>query len=407
MDTGIDTPRELPLKELKAGTDTREILAAAKRQALRNKYGDYLVVDVDAHHYETQSWADLIEYIPDPVIRENAKSFKRAGKIFPALQQTQSWPNYQNVNGRITHGSYPDEVKDETGHRTVILARRAMDSMGVDYQVIFPSPMLTLGLHREVDVEVNLGWAYNRWVSERICAEEPRVKTMLMLPFSDPQACEEIVAEMAEARGVCGAMVTSVRHKAVHANHYRRLYAMLEERGLPLMFHAGPHWEETGYLAQLNRFIGAHAISFVLCNMVHMTNWILNGLPEKFPKLKVGWIESGISWLAFMSTRLDNEYLMRSSEAPALKRLPSEYMKDMFYTTQPMERTNMKILEATFDAFDARTQLLYSSDWPHWDFDLPGTVFDLPFLDEEARRNILGLNAARLFGIALEPVKPR
>jgi hypothetical protein len=51
---------------------------------------------------------------------------------------------------------------------------------------------------------------------------------------------------------------------------------------------------------------------------------------------------------------------------------------------------------------NAETQLLYSSDYPHWDMDLPSTIYDLPFLSERAKRNILGGNAQRLFGF--EPV---
>ena len=88
---------------------------------------------------------------------------------------------------------------------------------------------------------------------------------------------------------------------------------------------------------------------------------------------------------------------MRVSEAPALKRLPSEYMREMYYTTQPMERTNLEILEATFNAIDAKNSLLYASDWPHWDFDLPSTILELPFIDEQTKRNILGENARKLF----------
>jgi predicted TIM-barrel fold metal-dependent hydrolase len=99
--------------------------------------------------------------------------------------------------------------------------------------------------------------------------------------------------------------------------------------------------------------------------------------------------------------RLDHEYLMRVSEAPLLTRLPSEYIAEMYYTMQPMEATNLKLLEGTFEAIRADTQLLYASDWPHWDFDVPAKVFDLPFLDERAKRNILGLNAARVFNLAV------
>ena len=80
----------------------------------------------------------------------------------------------------------------------------------------------------------------------------------------------------------------------------------------------------------------------------------------------------------------------------------------MFYTSQPMEMVdNREALELTFKMIKADTQLLYSSDYPHWDMDLPSTIYDLPFLNEEAKRNILGGNAQRLFNFdpVYSPVK--
>jgi predicted TIM-barrel fold metal-dependent hydrolase len=59
------------------------------------------------------------------------------------------------------------------------------------------------------------------------------------------------------------------------------------------------------------------------------------------------------------------------------------------------------------DAMKAETQLLYASDWPHWDFDPPASVTTLPFLDEQAKRNILGLNAARLFNLPVKRMRPK
>jgi predicted TIM-barrel fold metal-dependent hydrolase len=97
--------------------------------------------------------------------------------------------------------------------------------------------------------------------------------------------------------------------------------------------------------------------------------------------------------------------MMRSSEAPLLKRLPSDYIREMYFTSQPLETSNMKLTEATFDAIRAETQLLFSSDWPHWDFNPPRAIGTLPFLDEAQKRNILGLNAARLFNLTVPPAK--
>jgi len=109
------------------------------------------------------------------------------------------------------------------------------------------------------------------------------------------------------------------------------------------------------------------------------------------------WIEAGLAWIPFLMQRLDNEYMMRPSEAPLLKKKPSEYMREMYYSTQPIEIQDRKAMEVTFRMMNAETQLLYASDYPHWDFDLPSTIYDLPFLSERAKHNILGGTAARLF----------
>jgi predicted TIM-barrel fold metal-dependent hydrolase len=133
---------------------------------------------------------------------------------------------------------------------------------------------------------------------------------------------------------------------------------------------------------------------------------VINALPERFPKLKLVWVESGLAWIPFIMQRLDHEFMMRVCEAPNLKRLPSEYIREMYFTSQPLERSNMKLLEATFDAMKAGTQLLFASDWPHWDFDPPSSITTLPFLSEQEKRNILGLNAARLFNLEVKRMRP-
>ena len=62
--------------------------------------------------------------------------------------------------------------------------------------------------------------------------------------------------------------------------------------------------------------------------------------------------------------RLDHEYMMRPSEAPLLKKKPSDYMRDMYYSSQPMEIQDRQALECTFRMINAETQLLYSSGLP-------------------------------------------
>ena len=105
-------------------------------------------------------------------------------------------------------------------------------------------------------------------------------------------------------------MVTSIRYRPVHANDYTPVYRRIQESGLPLGFHAAFNWHEQSM--DMNKFISAHALGFMFYNIVHLTNMIVNGIPERFPKLKLLWIESGLAWIPFLMQRLDNEYMMRT-----------------------------------------------------------------------------------------------
>ncbi len=396
MESEVQVERQFPVQVMDAVTDTREILANAKRQSEERNLQDYVVFDVDSHIIESLHWKDVAKYIEDPVIRSQAMTSERAAAYG---LNTAGGLLYQDVGGRIPHeGGLWESVKDSDVHRDVVLIQRAMECLSLDYMVVFPTSMLQLGMSPQIPMQVLLTQAFNRFMVEDILKVDNRIKTLICLPFNDPPACLRTIEEFAEEPGVIGFMITSVRNKPVQDNQYMKIYATLEERGLPLAFHAGYYWHEP-VMEQFHRFLGVHSVGFVLWNLVHMVNWIIHGIPERFPNLKVMWIESGLAWVPFIMQRLDNEYMLRSSEAPGLKRLPSEYIREMFFSGQPLERSNLEILEMNFKMINAETQLLYASDWPHQDFDLPSSIFDLPFLSDQAKRNILGETALKLFNL--------
>ncbi len=373
--------------------DTRRLLAHAQQQAEDRKYEDFMIIDVDSHHYETNSYKEIFDYIDDPVMRDNFK-YSKGQTLHP-----RSTGGYQEMAGRITRYQHRATEPALPGlpHRDIGLTRKWMDSMGVDVACVFPTPMLGLGLNPVVEVEVQYARAYNRWLTERILSQEPRMVSMLYLPMNDPVAALKMVEDFGEKKGVVGFLITTVRYKPLYDNAYMKLYRALEERGKPLGFHSATNWGDQSMHIS-NKFIAIHALGFSWFNILHMTNWVVNGIPERFPGLKSIWIESGLAWVPFVMQRLDNEYMMRSSEAPTLKRLPSDYMREMFYTSQPMEMVNNhSMLQETFKMINAETQLLYASDYPHWDMDLPSTIYDLPFLSQQAKRNILGESARKLF----------
>jgi len=258
--------------------------------------------------------------------------------------------------------------------------------------------MLVLGLHPQKEIEVEYARGYNRWLTREILPQSDALITMPYLPIGEPETAVEFIEEFGDDPSVVGFMVTAARYESLHENRYMKVFAALEERDLPVAFHSGPNWGERAFQT-LNRFLSVHALGFPFNAMIHLTNLIINGIPERFPKLRFVFMECGVTWLPFIGTRLDTEYLMRPSEAPLLKRLPSEYIRDFYFTSQPLEFATQEHMEVVFNLIDAENRLLYASDYPHQDFDLPTIIADLHFTSEQARSNILGRNAARLFGL--------
>jgi predicted TIM-barrel fold metal-dependent hydrolase len=391
MDLIADRGRRVPVEEL----NTTRLLAHAKKQAQQRKFDDMLIVDVDAHHYENECLDDILPFIENEVVRQLALASRAKGRgsLVPNVAV-----GFQDMGGRITRYPLRSSEKTEKGKlRDVQLGHRWMDAMSVDYSCLFPTLMLAIGLHPDSEMEVELCWAYNRWLTEKALPDsDGRFYSMLSLPLSEPDAAMRQIETFADRKGVAGFMITSVRGQPVHHNRHMKVFRALEERGLPLSFHSAINPMEPVFKT-LNRFASVHGLGFPFYNILHVTNWVTNGIGERFPQLKVIWIEGGLAWIPFLMQRLDHEFMLRPSEYPLLKKRPSDYMRDMYYASQPMETVDREALECTFRMINAETQLLYASDYPHWDFDLPSTIYDLPFLSEKAKHNILGGTAARLF----------
>src|SRR5262245_50947714 len=125
--------RELP--EITIDTDTRDILSHATLQA--EALEDYFLVDIDAHVTETQFWPEILERIDNDVIRQMGEAMQARPGVSAGLLNIQPGMLYQNVYGRIPHQLALAETVDGSGcHRFTELARRSMDAMGLDYQVV-------------------------------------------------------------------------------------------------------------------------------------------------------------------------------------------------------------------------------------------------------------------------------
>ena len=132
----VGVPQMLPAQVIDTSTDSREILRHAKIAARRRKLQDWFVVDIDAHHVETVSWNEVVQYIEDPVIRDQALHFHRDRIGAPPYGLNGDLGlRYQSVGGRIPHqAGLREKVDDTSVHRDVTLTRRAV--------VVRPAPVV-------------------------------------------------------------------------------------------------------------------------------------------------------------------------------------------------------------------------------------------------------------------------
>ncbi len=248
-------------------TDTREILAHARNNALKRGFAGL----VRLRHRRPSFRNRVVE--GDRRIHRGPGGSRQCNALSDRPRRRSLWPlgrSWRCATNRSAGVSLirTDSARsmEETGvHRDVVLTRRAMDSLGIDYMVVFPTPMLLLGMHPQPEMEVWLGNAYNRWLIDRILPPTTASRSLDLPAVQYPAEAERTVKQFADKKGVIGFCVTSTRYKPVHHNDYMRLYSMIQEIDKPIAFHAGYHWQDQS-LATVNRFLGMHALGFVWCN---------------------------------------------------------------------------------------------------------------------------------------------
>jgi uncharacterized protein len=139
----------------------------------------------------------------------------------------------------------------------------------------------------------------------------------------------------------------------------------------------------------------------------HLVSAVSNGVFVKFPNIHLVFAEFGTAWLPWACWRMDMEYRANREDVPWLTRKPSEYVKDFVrFTTQPLEEPERpQDLVTLLSLVGGDRMLMYSSDYPHHDFDNPDVIRSR--LPEEWRERVFYENAASLYGLGSRQSEPQ
>lgn len=108
-------PEYAATQQIDVYTDTRDVLAHARRNAVKRGLQDWFVVDIDAHHVESVSWKEVVTYIEDPVIRDNAMRYQ-AERIGAPPYGLNGRSRLALPVGRWTHSASGRSARDRGGN---------------------------------------------------------------------------------------------------------------------------------------------------------------------------------------------------------------------------------------------------------------------------------------------------
>ena len=131
--------------------------------------------------------------------------------------------------------------------------------------------------------------------------------------------------------------------------------------------------------------------------MLAVVSFVGGGVLERFPSLKVGFLEGNCSWAPWLIWRLDEHYeLSGRFESPELKLEPMEYFKRQCYVSIEADEEPATFVEHS----GLEDTVVFSTDYPHNDAKYPYATdlfLKMP-LKEETKRKMLWDNCARLYG---------
>ncbi|MEO8601952.1 MAG: amidohydrolase family protein [bacterium] len=341
------------------------------------------IIDADGHVFERD--AELFEFIDEPYKgRETLLGFP----FFPALD---------GFHRGAIHARLGLHAKHETSAAGWL---EFLDASGIRTTVLYPSQGVACGFIKDPAWARAVTRAYNAWLSARYLRHSSRLQGMALLPLQDVAAAVAELRRAVEELGMVGAVLPAVGlARPLGHLDLDPLYAEAQRLGCALAVHGGPA-QGLG-LDGLEKYGQIHALSHPSAQMLQLTSVVMNGVFDRFPELRMAFLEGGAGWVPFLMDRMDRSYEVRRfpEYTGGTRHVPSWYVREcgIYFGVDLHERT----LGYTAEVVGAE-HLLFCSDFPH-EVNLArcrDELHDLATradLSPAARAAILGDNARRFY----------
>ncbi|MFQ5903187.1 MAG: amidohydrolase family protein [Candidatus Binatia bacterium] len=282
----------------------------------------------------------------------------------------------------------------------------AMDREGLDVAVLFRTSPLHCDDSFEPKYANDLCRAWNSWIADFCKEDSKRLKASALLTLHDVNLAVEETRRAVTGLGVVGLSVCPepVNGRRIHDPYFDPLWAEIERLGVPLCFHppASPKQEQVarGFYGHPNASIIALALRNPVELILAISSFCAGGVLERFPNLKVAFLEGNCSWLPWLLYRLDERAELHGALADVpLSQKPSGYFKrQCFISVDPDEYLVTDVISRLGD-----DNIVISTDYPHIDAHFPHAIdefLSIKGISKASIRKILWDNCARLYNLA-------
>jgi predicted TIM-barrel fold metal-dependent hydrolase len=275
-----------------------------------------------------------------------------------------------------------------------------LDRRGVD-RAILTGNLLSLGVQPSADLASAIARAVNDWTLDVWVRPFDCFKGSILVAPQDPERAVAEIDRLGDEPGMVQVLLGSAGEAPLGRRAYHPIYAACARHELPVALHLGGEGAGTsspstpvGHPSTYFEWYGSLPQSY----MAHLVSMVTEGVFERFPSLKVVLYEGGIFWLPHVMWRFDKNWKAQRAETPWVKRPPHEYIREhVRLSTYPLEAApDPRYVEDTLRMIDGGRTLLFSSNFPNWEYGDPFEMIrDVP---EALRRRVLVDNALALYG---------
>ncbi len=249
-----------------------------------------------------------------------------------------------------------------------------LEPLNIEYSLL--SPLRQTGQSApNPELSRALARAINHWQVETWTSRDKRLRASIVIPFEQPEAAVAELEKWADHPDFAQVLLLTRTREPLGRQHYWPIYQAAADRGLPVAIHVfgSPGHPSTpgGWPSFYVEEMTSHSAA---CQGM-VASFIIEGVFEAIPNLNVISLEGGFGWVPPLTWRMDRLFERFRQEVPHLKMKPSEYLRRNFYfATQPVEEPSQR--QHLIDTIDwiGTDRLLFSSDYPHWDFDDPANA---------------------------------